>query len=192
MGRSVGSPSSAGRAGTALDTASCGLCLLCDRCVIVVAARHGWMPDGRAKAALVGARPQAALDLLFVPAMSPSPEKRGPPAWFVIVEDAITDALTLAEGLEREELLGSRLTGAEVRRQLTSVCAVLGSVNEADRGALSELDWEAWRTTAVRLQRGHPSADDALWLAVRALAPATLTWLRLYGRDPPEQLLTEP
>jgi uncharacterized protein with HEPN domain len=98
-------------------------------------------------------------------------------------EDALTSILTLAEGLDRGELSRSRLTRGEVRRQALLVSRALVQVSEQARASFPELDWAAWRATAERIGQGGKVEDDALWFAVGALAPATLTWLRLRRRE---------
>jgi hypothetical protein len=98
------------------------------------------------------------------------------------VERTLTDILTLTEGLEESELRHSRLTRETVQRMISEVAATLRGVGPDARSALSELDWDAWALTAERLARGGDLGAAALWLAVRALAPATITWLRLRGR----------
>lgn len=109
-----------------------------------------------------------------------------------ILEEAATAVLTMTEGLEREELLRSRLTRAEVRRQLLLVSSTLKGMEPDWRAALQELDWEGWAATAERMGRADEVAADALWFAVRALTPATMTWLRLYRSHPPERVPTAP
>jgi monoamine oxidase len=95
-------------------------------------------------------------------------------------EEAATAVLTLTEGLEREELLRSRLTRREVRRQLLIIGHTLEEVSKEARRRAQEIDWEAWRTTASRIVADAVAADDALWFAVAALVPATLIWLRIH------------
>jgi uncharacterized protein with HEPN domain len=98
------------------------------------------------------------------------------------VEQTLTDVLTLTEGLEESELRRSRLTRETVQRMISEVTATLHGVAPDARSALPELDWDAWALTGERLARGSDLGAAALWFAVRALAPATLTWLRLRRR----------
>jgi uncharacterized protein with HEPN domain len=104
-------------------------------------------------------------------------------AYWTEAEEALTSILTLAEGLDEGELTRSRLTRGEVRRQTLLVSGALDRVSEQGRASLPELDWAAWRATAERMGRGGTVENDALWFAVRALAPTTLTWLRLRRRE---------
>lgn len=96
------------------------------------------------------------------------------------VEEATSDALTLAEGLAPEQLLRSRLTRREVNRQLLLVATTLSSLGQAERDSMPELDWEAWAAVARGLVSAEQESGDILWTTVHSLAPVTLTWLRLY------------
>lgn len=111
-------------------------------------------------------------------------------ALFAIIEEACTSVLILTEEVAAEEFLRSRITRAEVLRQLRSVAAALGEVPQAIRAALPELEWEGWAATARNFDApGTGSGDaagEAIWFAVRSLAPATLMWLRVYRRSRPE------
>jgi uncharacterized protein with HEPN domain len=101
-----------------------------------------------------------------------------------IIEHAGLAVATLVEGLEREELLRSRLTRAEVLRQLQLITDSDGRLDAGVRRALPELDWSGW--AALRAQLSGPagaSLDEALWFACTSLVPATLLWLRVYRQD---------
>lgn len=103
-----------------------------------------------------------------------------------LIEQAGTAIAILAEGLERGELLRSRLTRAEVLRQLTTLADSAGQVDAAARREMPELDWCGWEAMRPRFA-GSPgeALDDALWFACEALVPATLLWLRVYQQDQP-------
>lgn len=103
-----------------------------------------------------------------------------------LIEQAGTAIATLIEGLEREELLRSRLTRAEVLRQLKILADSAGQVEPAARADMPELDWTGWDAMGPRFAapRGE-SLDDALWFACESLVPATLLWLRVYQQSQP-------
>lgn len=103
-----------------------------------------------------------------------------------IIEQAGTAIATLVEGLERDELLRSRLTRAEVLRQLKALADSAGQLEPAVRGEMPELDWTGW--DAMRPRFSGPSGeslDEALWFACESLVPATLLWLRVYQQSQP-------
>lgn len=101
-----------------------------------------------------------------------------------IVEQAGLAVLTLAENLSRDELLRSRLTREEVRRQLR---ILEGSLPAGLKQAMPEIDWQGWQGLRPHLALPSGEAvDDALWFAVESLTPALLLWLRVYRRGQPE------
>jgi len=103
-----------------------------------------------------------------------------------LIEQAGTAIAIVIEGLARDELLRSRLTRAEVLRQLKTLADSAGQVHAAARREMPELDWTGWDAMRPRFD-GPPgeSLDDALWFACEALVPATLLWLRVYQQDQP-------
>ena len=103
-----------------------------------------------------------------------------------IIEDAGVAVLTLTEGLEEDEFLGSRLTRKETRRQLQTIADSAANLPPQVRTLLAEIDWDGWQTMADRFKVGGKAADEALWFGVRSLAPATLMWLRVYHKSLPE------
>ena len=105
---------------------------------------------------------------------------------FTAIEEAGTAVLTLTEGLEKEEFLTSRLTRAETRRQLRLMSKSALRLSPEIHALLVEIDWEGWRALDQRLAASDQAADVLLWLAVRALAPDTLMWLRVYRKNQPE------
>lgn len=110
-----------------------------------------------------------------------------------IVEQSGLAVLTLAENLTREELLRSRLTREEVRRQLGLLAASLGALAPDVRQAMPEFDWDGWKGLRETLEKPSCAAlDDALWFAVESLTPATLLWLRVYRRSDPERFAMRP
>lgn len=103
-----------------------------------------------------------------------------------IIEQAGLAVATLVEGQPREDLLRSRLTRAEVLRQLLVMADAAAQVDPAARAAMPELDWDAWEAMGARF-RGTTGAalDEALWFACESLVSATLLWLRLYRKSHP-------
>lgn len=101
-----------------------------------------------------------------------------------LIDEAGLAIATLTEGLVREELLNSRLTRAEVRRQLCLLADSAAEMPAQVRNAMPEIDWPGWAGIGRRLRR-DPGADldEALWFAVESMVPATLLWLRLHRRD---------
>lgn len=104
-----------------------------------------------------------------------------------LIEQAGIAVATLTEGLAQGELLRSRLTRAEVLRQLKLLADSTSQMQPAARQAMPELDWRGW--DAMRQHFSGPageSLDEALWFACEALVPATLLWLRVYQQSHPE------
>jgi hypothetical protein len=104
-----------------------------------------------------------------------------------LIEQAGTAVAILVEGLARDELLRSRLTRAEVLRQLKTLADSAAEVTPKARADMPELDWTGW--DAMRLHFSAPpgaALDDALWFACESLVPATLLWLRVYQQSQPE------
>jgi len=107
-------------------------------------------------------------------------------ALFAIIEEAAIAVLILTEEAERDELLASRITGAEVRRQLQIVADMMAEVSAETRKRMPELEWAGWSTTGRALNGRNAEADEALWFAARSLVPATVMWLRVYRLSQPE------
>ena len=104
-----------------------------------------------------------------------------------LMEQAGMAVATLMEGLERDELLRSRLTRAEVLRQLKTLADSAGQIEPAARRDMPELDWAGWDAMRPRFAgpAGEP-LDEALWFACESLVPATLLWMRVYQQSQPE------
>jgi uncharacterized protein with HEPN domain len=108
-------------------------------------------------------------------------------ALLAIIEQSATIVLTLVEGLERDELLRSRLTRVEVLAQLMRIAECAATLHDEVRAALPEIDWDGWRL--MHPQHGAPrgvALDDTLWFACEAQLPATLLWLRFYRHHRPD------
>ena len=103
-----------------------------------------------------------------------------------IIEEAGVAVMILTEGLEEAELLGSRLTRAEVRRQVKTMSDAAAGLPMGTRTLLAEIDWDGWQAVARQLNEGGTAADAALWFAARSLVPAMLMWLRVYRQNQPE------
>lgn len=103
------------------------------------------------------------------------------------IEDAGVGVLTLTEGLQDDELIASRLTRAEVTRQLRRLCdAVMGLPPEM-RQEMPEVDWAGIQTAGEALAGPVSVAlDEAMVFLSRALVPAALMWLRVYQQQNPQ------
>lgn len=107
-------------------------------------------------------------------------------AMLLLVEEAGEAVLVLTDGVDEAEFLRSRLTRAEVRRQLHTLADTLAAMPPAARTAMAEIDWAGWQGLAHAMAAPPPDGDEAAWFAARALVPATLSWLRVYRRSAPE------
>jgi uncharacterized protein with HEPN domain len=107
-------------------------------------------------------------------------------AMLKVIQDCGEGVLVLVEGLAQDELLRSRLTRAEVQRQLGLMAGTLSSLSPTAQAALPEIDWAGWRATTGALGQTGEAQDQALWFAVQSLVPATLLWLRVYRQAQPE------
>ena len=106
-------------------------------------------------------------------------------AMLSLIEEAGVVVLTLTEGLEQNEFLGSFLTRREVQRQIATITLTVANLPTASRQHLPEIDWDGWTACALGLDQGGEAEDDALWFALRSLVPATLMWLRVYRSSQP-------
>lgn len=104
-----------------------------------------------------------------------------------MIEKAGTSIAILIDGLEKNELLRSRLTRREVLRQLKTLADNVAQLGEPARDAMPELDWSCWDNMRSRFDaRPGEALDEALWFACESLVPATLLWLRVYQQSQPE------
>jgi hypothetical protein len=103
-----------------------------------------------------------------------------------LVQEAGESVLTLTEGLAQGELLGSRLTRAEVSRHLGALASAMKNMPDEVIRAMPEIDWGGWRGVEASLRSEGPAREDALWFGVCSLVPATLSWLRVYRQSSPE------
>jgi hypothetical protein len=103
------------------------------------------------------------------------------------IEETGTGVLTLVEGLQDSELLASRLTRAEVVRQLRLLAESAMALPIELRGGMPEVDWAGIGAAGKALAGPAGAAlDDALVFASQALVPATLMWMRVYKEQHPE------
>lgn len=110
-----------------------------------------------------------------------------------LIEQTGLDVATLAEGLDEADLRRSRLTRAELLRQLRLMANSAVAVPPSAREDMPELDWEGWRLLALRLQaETGDDLDDAIWFAVHSVVPATLLWLRVYRQNQPQLFVMAP
>lgn len=107
-----------------------------------------------------------------------------------LTNDAAEAVLILTDGLQRGDLLRSRLTRAEVQRQLQCLADTLEDAPDVLRHQMPEIDWAGWRATRLALATPGAQHDDALWFAVQSLVPATLSWLRVYREQQPSLFQT--
>jgi uncharacterized protein with HEPN domain len=109
-----------------------------------------------------------------------------------IIEEAGIAVLTLTEGLEKDELLASRLTQVETLRHVKIMAETAANLSAQAQQTLAEVDWDGWRTVGRQLAAGAADAQEALWFAVRSLVPATLMWLRVYRKNQPQAFESKP
>ncbi len=103
-----------------------------------------------------------------------------------IIEEAGVAVLTLTEGLEKDELLASRLTRTETLRHVRIMSTSAANVPPRTQALLPEVAWRGWEAVARQLGEGPEAQGGALWFAVRSLVPATLLWLRVYRQNQPQ------
>lgn len=106
-------------------------------------------------------------------------------AMLKLIEQAGEAVLVLVDGLVEDEFRRSRLTRAEVLRQLALMGQTLGALPEAAQAAMPEVDWAGWQAVQRACTADDNGPDDTAWFAARALVPATVSWLRVYQRSTP-------
>ena len=102
------------------------------------------------------------------------------------LEEAGTAVAILSDSVEEQELGASRLTRAEVERQLLVMAQSLADLGPAVAVEMPEIDGAGWRLLADALAPGGTRAWETVWFAVESLVPATLLWLRVYRNSRPE------
>ena len=89
--------------------------------------------------------------------------------------------LTLAEGLQPEDLQRSRLTRQALLTLLRDLGTAMTAVPPPARQAMPEIDWDGWLALPRALQHNDTEqAHEALVMGVYSLVPATLLWFRVY------------
>jgi hypothetical protein len=103
------------------------------------------------------------------------------------IDDTSVAVLTLTEGLQDDELLGSRLTRSEVLRQLKLFTEAALNVSDNMRADMPEVDWGGIQAMAMALSgpAGEP-LDKAMLTGVQTLAPGVLMWMRVYRHQHPQ------
>ena len=99
-----------------------------------------------------------------------------------LMEQSGMAVATLVEGLEQEELLRSRLTRAEVLRQLQRLAASAAQVEPSLRADMPELDWSGWEALRARFAAPAGAAPSVRAnAATSARMPAFPVIARLIG-----------
>lgn len=107
--------------------------------------------------------------------------------FLTLIEDAGQGVLVLVDSLDEAEFARSRLTRAEITRQLRLIGGALAGLPDPLRRDMPEIDWDGWQATLRQLDGDDLAArTDAAWFAARALVPATLTWLRIHRQARPD------
>ncbi|MEY2844031.1 MAG: hypothetical protein RI920_2068 [Pseudomonadota bacterium] len=109
------------------------------------------------------------------------------------IEDAGVGVMTLTEGLQDDELVGSRLTRAETIRHLLLLTEAAKGLPDVMRAGMPEVDWAGLSAAEQALSgpRG-PAQDEALLLGAKALVPTALMWLRVYRTQHPDWFSLSP
>jgi hypothetical protein len=102
------------------------------------------------------------------------------------LEEAGTAVAILVETGTDEELRASRLTRAEVERQLRVMADSVTGLSGELQLAMPEIDVPGWGLVAAGLSRARAADWDTVAFAVQSLVPATLLWLRVYRASHPE------
>jgi hypothetical protein len=103
------------------------------------------------------------------------------------IDEAGVAVLTLTEGLQDDELLGSRLTRSEVLRHLKLFTEAALSLSAEMRADMPEVDWAGLQSAATPLAGpAGPALDEALLMGAKALVPGVLMWLRVYKQQHPQ------
>lgn len=103
-----------------------------------------------------------------------------------ILEEAGEALLTLTEDVEPGDFFRSRLTRDEALRQLRIMVETANNVPPEIKQRMPEVDWAGWAMLGSQVKLSGGLERDAVWFAIRALAPALLMWLRVYRKNAPE------
>lgn len=113
-------------------------------------------------------------------------------AMLMSLDEVCTNVLILAEGLEKDEFLSSRLTRAEVKHQILTMTGLAKNISSSICKMMPELDWAGFEVLTVQIGQGGSAENEALWFAIVSLIPATLMWLRVYKRGNPALFSFQP
>ena len=113
-------------------------------------------------------------------------------AMLLSLDEVCTNVLILAEGLEKDEFLSSRLTRAEVKHQILTMTGLAKNISPAICNTMPELDWAGFELLTFQIGQGGIAENEAIWFAVTSLIPATLMWLRIYKKDNPSLFSLKP
>jgi len=102
-----------------------------------------------------------------------------------IIKEAGNAIMIMTEGSEEQEILCSRLTRAEIIRQLLVMVKSLDEIPATTRKQIPELSWKEWTRLPDLMAASGEAADQALIYAYDSLVPATLLWLREYQLSRP-------
>ena len=113
-------------------------------------------------------------------------------AMLMSLDEVCTNVLILAEGLEKDEFLSSRLTRAEVKHQILTMTGLAKNISPAIRHRMPELDWAGFEVLSVQIGQSGQAENEALWFSITSLIPATLMWLRVYKKTHPTLFSFQP
>ncbi|WP_297505306.1 hypothetical protein [Ferrovum sp.] len=113
-------------------------------------------------------------------------------AMLMSLDEVCTNVLILAEGLEKDEFLSSRLTRAEVKHQILTMTGLAKNISPAIRHRMPELDWSGFEVLSVQIGQSGQAENEALWFSITSLIPATLMWLRVYKKTHPTLFSFQP
>lgn len=103
-----------------------------------------------------------------------------------LIREACMNIVILAENTEEAGFARSIITREEIRKQLQTIMQTAANLAPETRCALPKIDWAAWAETARHMEIGGNAEHAAMWNGVCMLAPATLTWLRVYPKYQPD------
>ncbi|WP_052807975.1 hypothetical protein [Methyloterricola oryzae] len=109
-----------------------------------------------------------------------------------LIREACMNIVILAENTEEAGFARSIITREEIRKQLHTITQTAANLAPETRQALPKIDWAGWSETWRRMQIGGNDEHHAMWNAVCMLAPATLTWLRVYPKYQPDLFVFKP
>jgi hypothetical protein len=109
-----------------------------------------------------------------------------------LIREACMNIVILAENTEEDGFGRSIITREEIRKQLQTVAQTAANLSPDTLRALPKINWGGWADTWRRMDIGGNDEHAAMWQAVCLLAPATLTWLRVYPKYFPDLFVFKP